>query len=573
MAQPDLIAQKLLATDPRIGFGDSGVAGSEVPPLDMRGFQIQADIAAQKAKAIADKRKADEERINKFNWVDVNGKHTPAYEKAKGQFNAVAAHMLDSGQVDIPRLSQMNAEINSFAEVGDNEHKTYLNDIDKTIPDYASSYENNEYNQGEATKLGNVSYNATPIGAYHSTMQRVNKYGQTEDVSIYDPKANPDLYNIEAAADNFTNNYKSLGLNQFQNLSEQEKGALTTVIKNVQNGIYMKKGADGKWVPGVSDEVLSNYIDHGAVKDYYAHKTLPAYYQADAALIKSDPSRFPQYIGLTEEQIRQSLKEQGDPIRNNLRQDDLVKDIARKDLESRNKQSVEKEYRATYDEDSAINGIGNNDAIGTAVEFNGQRNFNVAAPTSPGSKPIIRNGWVPSTLHLEQSKLKPINVSAQNIADVETNGAFADVLNDKLLSDKYVSGVPFKPTGVSLLPVGSDGKIKVLSEEKIRKEPGIKYVPYVNGTVTIDMNDVDKNSEEYKKKIADAQASGEDIKEVGKNIYQYTVLIPYNEASKQMEANYGITQEQVDSKLYNPSLNLQNLKSNTLNKDPYGILE
>lgn len=573
MAEVDLISQKLMGTDPRVGYGEAGVSSNQVPPLDMRGFELQAQVNAQKAKAEADKQKALQDQINKLDFVNAEGKHTPQYEELKGAYNSQAASMLESGQLDAQRLIKMNADINAFAETGNNEHTAYINDIDKTIPDYNSSYGKNEYNQGEATKVSNVTYNGTPIGGYTGTITRTNKYGQQEQVSIYDPKANPDLYNIEAAADNFTTAYKQLGLNEFATRTDIENGSRTVAIENINKGIYMMVGKDGKAVPGISDNVLDNYLSYGAVNDYYANKILPQYYATDAAAIKAYPELYPQYAGLNEDQIIQSLRQNGDPLRKGLNQDALVKDTARKDLESRNKQSIETSTTVDEDEERVPGGIGVNDSVGTAVELNGQRNFNVSTPTSPGSKPVVKAGWIPSTVYLEQAKLKPINISTQNIADVETNGAFADVLNDKLLSDKYVSGVPFKPTGVSLMPVRPDGTIIVNSEENIRKAKDVQYVPYVNGTVTIDMSDVDKNTEEERAKMQAKINAGEDVKEVGKNIYQYTVLIPYSEANKQMEANYGITQDQINGKLYNPALNLKNLKTNstTTTTDPLGL--
>lgn len=580
MAQPDLISQKLLGTDPRIGFGEAGVSSNQVPPLDMRGFQYQAEINDQKAKAQAAKQKADQERIDKFDWVDVDGKHTPQYEKAKGQFNAVAAHMLNTGNVDIEKLSQMNAEINAFAETGDNEHKAYLNDLDKTIPDYSSAFGKNEYNQGEATKLGNVSYNATPIGAYTGTTQRVNKYGQVETVSVYDPKANPDLYNIEAAADNFTNNYKQLGLNQFSNRTDLESGSMTTVVENIKNGIYMKEGKDGKWTPGVSDDVLNNYVQYGAVHDYYANKTLPQIYDAHANYIKANPELYPQYAGLEKDQIYQDIRENGDPLtKGNLRQDDLIKELARKDLESRNKQSIEKTYEVSEDEERVEGGIGQNDSIGTAVQHNENKNFVVRGmtftnPTGsvPGSgaakdantkRPIVAQGWVPSTVYLQQSKLKPIVITPQSVTNVETNGLFADLLNDKQLTSRFASGLQFKPADVSLLPVDANGKVIIGSEAQVRKTSGVQYVPYVTGTVTVDMSDIDKNSPEYKNAVQAKEDAGDDVKEISKNVYQYTVRVPYTQVNKQMEANYGITQQQIDTRLYNPALNLKNLNTTT----------
>jgi len=567
MAQTDLISQKLLGVDPRVGYGEAGVSSNQVPPLDMRGFELQAQINDQKAKAEAARQKALQDQINKFNFVNAEGKHTPQYEKYKGRFNQEAAAMLDSGQVDVQRLAALNADINSFAETGNNEHTSYLNDIDKTIPDYASAFGKNEYNQGEATTLSNVNYNSTPIGTYSGTITRTNKYGQQEQVSVYDPKANPDLYNIEAAADNFTNNYKQLGLNEFANKTDIENGPYTTVVQNIKNGIYMKRNNDGTYSPGVSDDVLNNYLDYGAVKDYYANKTLPEIYNADVAYIKAHPELYPQYAGLEGDQIYQQIRQNGDPVRKNLKQDDLVRDIARQDLESRNKQSVQKTYEYSQDEEAVQGGIGSNDSIGTATELNQNKNFYITNFNNPvgegSSRAAIKTGWVPSTVYLEQSKLKPIVITPNNITNVEVNAPFADVLNDKKLASKYVSGVQFKPTGVSLLPTNSSGKVLVENESQIRKTSGVQYVPYVNGTVTVDMSDYDKNSPEYQKVLADAQASGDEVKEVGKNIYQYTVRVPYSQVNKQMEANYGITQQQIDSKLYNPALNLKNVATST----------
>lgn len=564
MFGPDLISQKLLGTDPRIGFGEAGVTQNEVRPLDFRAQELQLAAREEAAKREAAKQKMLADQINKFNWVNVDGKHTPQYERAKGDFNAVANHMLQSGNVDLQHLSRMNSEINAFAEAGDNEHKTYLQDIDKTIPDYASQFGKNEYNQGEATKVGNVTYNSTPIGSYTGTLTRTNKYGQQDQTSIYDPKANPDLYNINAAADNFTNNYKQLGLNEFANKSDIENGATTTAIENIKKGIYMKKNKDGTYSPGVSDDVLDNYLNYGAVHDYYANKTLPQLYNADAAYIKANPDVYPQFVGMDENQIHQAIREKGDPLRNNLNQDDLVRDIAKKDLESRNKQSIEKKYQVSEDESKVEGGIGVNDSIGTAVQLNGQQNFNVATPTTPGSKPTIKAGWIPSSLYLEQAKLKPFNLTAQTISDVETNGPFADVLNDKALSDKYVSGVPFKPTGIQLLPVQNKNGQDVIyaqSEDKVRSTKGVQYKPYVTGTVTLDMTDIDKQSPEFQQKLKEAEANGETVKQIGKNLYQYTVLIPYDQASSQMQANYGITPDQVNTKLYDPNLNLKNIQN------------
>lgn len=114
MAQPDLVAQKILGTDPQVGFGEGSVLPYRQHSLDTRGFEAMERAQSRRVAAENDLKKSNEafynERLNKLNEYDhVFNAHMDAKRK---NLVGIATKTIRSGK----RLAAENEFNQAFTE-------------------------------------------------------------------------------------------------------------------------------------------------------------------------------------------------------------------------------------------------------------------------------------------------------------------------------------------------------------------------------------------------------------------------------------------------------------------------
>ena len=570
MAQPDLISQKLMATDPRIGYGEAGVSNFQVPGFDTRGLEFAYQKKAKEAELQNEKEKQMNERLKLYDFKPADHKGQAEIQSAIGNFRASVVQGFYNGTLDPVAVEQSWNNIKQADAVLQEEKRRYDNDLNETIPGYSAAF-GQAYDKGKATAYANAIYNGTGVDGYNTIIKTTNQYGSEVEQNTLDPSVNADLWVISAARDEFAKNWHARQVGEIKNSSSVEDGSVTIAIENSTKGLFMMKDKSGRWVPGVSDETVSAFLqgDNGANQNWYRTKgqytinqstgqslALPDIYDAHASQIIADKNNplYERYKNMDKDQVVASLKNEGDPFLNNKREQDLIREMAKGDLEKINQVATSRDYTESYDEQSFKGGWGINKDMRVGISSGNYNQGGISGTTFEGG-----TGYTPTVISFDQTQVKPFNLAAPKVWSMSDGQPIKDINlsnGKKITTEQMVSYTKFTPTQVLFRPVYNNGKRQVMSENDVKRDytaGKTTMQPYLYGTISVNPYDVvprspNQTDEDYEKEVNQYKLQLQEQGFTGKEVdrYEMSVFVPYdNNVASQFQANSGISSREI----------------------------
>jgi hypothetical protein len=378
MAAPDLTSQKLLATNPDQGFGDSVVLPYRPRGFDYTPYQFMGANEDRAAKERAAKADRDLKMLADFGKISNDTKGNPELQYKQGEYKKYFAGKLDRGE-NIPKeeLAAAQADLDLHSAISKDEKNKYDNEISTVIPAYAQTY-GDAYNKGlaaHAAAKGEGGYWTTPQGGFRAQS---------------DPTEATHLYDAETAVKDFAGNFKMSSQTNENSWENPEKagskkttaGALF-MVSDPKNPGQMKIGVGQQHVDALLSEkngVLQKKIDKEMVFPQFQKDA-----EEIARLSKTDKN-YAKYALMTPEQIAQDLITNGNPLRKgqggtSLNAAGYRNQIAKEMLEVHNQktQGLVESNEEKSAVDSSTGGNASTNVIATPGEYS--HTTTTAAPT------------------------------------------------------------------------------------------------------------------------------------------------------------------------------------------------
>jgi hypothetical protein len=246
MAQPDLIAQKIVGTDPQVGFGESTVLPYRQHHLDTRGFEAlerakQRDEAAQEAR-----------KRNNEDYYHATIKNLPVYQRVFEEgLGKIRNEIIDEGGEIIRRggnprqVPGYTKKVMAFAQAA-NATKQLDADLESVNSMPVSKYTNRESLKGAALKN------------YTEAADRINK----GDFSGYSASITPDVNDPEHFMfDAYYDDKYSKRPDTITSTDQISYGSLGERITDKKvTARFVTKDAKGNVVPGIDPSVIKDEL-------------------------------------------------------------------------------------------------------------------------------------------------------------------------------------------------------------------------------------------------------------------------------------------------------------------------
>jgi hypothetical protein len=300
MAQPDLVAQKILGTDPRVGFGESVVLPYQKDPLDTRGFEAMERAKTRQQMAEDDLKKSNEafynERIGKLN--EYNHLFNTHMDQQRKNLIDVATKTVASGkrlQSD-GDFNQAFSKFQASAQSSKQLQKEY-EDIEKlTAADVGKYVDLRELKGASAKKLGEVAL-------------KVNNGDESAwRESIKPDLTSPEFFKIDEFLYDKTKDIKASS----QVSDSVIGGSLGQYVERTEKGYkFSTRDENGDIIPGVDKSVVDYFLNlptddsdtlmFRSVIGNLADKTIE---NKALQIMKSDPA----YRGMSKDEVPEVLK-------------------------------------------------------------------------------------------------------------------------------------------------------------------------------------------------------------------------------------------------------------------------
>jgi hypothetical protein len=494
MAESDLIARKILGTEPTVGFGESSVLPYRRTVLDTTGFE-----AMGRAKARDEARK-EARRKNNEDYYNLAIKNLPVYEREfDAGLNGWKNDIINEGfelsrQNKTPSASWVQNVMNfNQAAANTKQLKADLAKID-SMP--LSKYANKESIKGAALKR------------FDELAQRVNQGDRSAlGESIRPNVDDPEHFLFDAFLNDKYGNRPDTTINK-EYVSTNDKGE--RIVGNKFTAKFVTTDKNGKVTPGIDKSVIdealySDTTDQDTLGFRNALFSLADKQIMSKALELKDGD--PTYKDMGVNQIVQSISANpNDSHYKDFNRKKITEDVLTKKLEAFQRVSTDKQV-GTLNEYNKGSGDGDDDKPKIETTYDQVRNFNLNKKDSTG-KAEVTEGWVPEIKSLYDKKDKKVRFESPVYIDADTNERIKDVGNKELY------GIELQQR-----PVNKKGQIVVGEKGNILKNPEYDYKWYVSGSYNDGTSD--------KPKI--------------KN-----VLIPYENVKPQMKSAYGIDLDERD---------------------------
>jgi hypothetical protein len=244
MAESDLIARKILGTDPQVGFGESSVLPYRPRHLDTTGFE-----AMERAQARGMARK-EARRKNNEDYYNLTVKNLPEYER---EFDRGLSTLRDEIIGDAYKLNQQGIspspaftqKVLSYTQAAKNTNqiKTDLNKID-SMP--LSKYTNKESIKGAALKK------------YSELAERVNGGDRTAfNESIIPDVNDPEHFLFDTYLDDIYGKRPDTITSQ-DRISYGSRGE--RIIGDKVTAKFVTTDKNGKVIPGIDQSVIDEQL-------------------------------------------------------------------------------------------------------------------------------------------------------------------------------------------------------------------------------------------------------------------------------------------------------------------------
>lgn len=343
MANPDLVAEKFLHSNPDQGFGEAYVL-----PYIQRGFDDTfykhlgaANERAAQERATAQKRADD--YYAKFKTSSNESRGNTQHQFDQADLQAELGRYVDAGQVPrqdylANRVGQLEAN-NAQDKLILQQHKA---NVDEVIPKYKQTY-GDAYNNGLAVNQANAHY----YGG-----ERFDPYNHEAD-----PLKNTSLYDLETGARQFAGKFDSIGNSKTTNGTSYEDPEHSSTLKTSTGAVFMTKDPKtGQMIPNVGDQHVKAFldIDNGINKVKIEKEfTDPAFYKDAEELQKLGKTEiaYAKYGTMTIPEILNDIKG-GNPLKNGDNYARYTYNVAKNRLETYN--NIEKERQITNEVKSNI---------------------------------------------------------------------------------------------------------------------------------------------------------------------------------------------------------------------------
>lgn len=458
MAAPDLTSQKLMATNPDQGYGDSVVLPYRPRGFDYNPYQFmgaQQDRAAQERAAKANR---DLKMLTDFGKVSDETKGNPALQAKQAAYKEYWAGKIDRGE-DIfqQELAAMQGDLDIDSAENIAEKQQYDQHVKSVIPDYEKTY-GNAYNKGLANQEATKGYWETPRGGFKAQA---------------DPTQATHLYDAETAVTDFAGNFKMSSQTNENSWDNPEKagskkttaGALFMIADPANPG-QMKIGVGQQHVDALLSEkngVLQKKIDKEMVFPQFQKDA-----EEISRLAKIDKN-YLKYALMTPEQITQDLISNGNPLRKGqggvaLNAAGYRNQIAKEMLEVHNQktQGLVESNEKKSSIDNSTGGSASTNVIATPGEYS--HTTTKATPTystDPVTKKVtkttynINPGTVPGVYFSVKKGengpatpgLPPLQVNSKNIRNLTTGQILQKTTTDPTLQVTHAGFGLLDPQG------------------------------------------------------------------------------------------------------------------------------
>lgn len=412
MAERDLIAQKILGTDPQVGFGESAVLPYRRHTLDTTGFEAMERAQARRASREEARKKNNEDYYN------TAIKNLPEYEKEfdrelgnwRNEIIQKSSQKIREG--GSPSTSpEFAKELLSYTQAAKNT-KQLKKDLENNEP--LGKYVNREAYQG--AKLKN----------YERAAERVNQGDRNAlNESILPPPNDPEFFMFDAY---LYDKYH----NRPDTVTSEEKvsygGQGERILGNKVIARFVTKDKSGKVVPGIDKAVVD--------QDLYSDTTDPdtlGYRNALFSLaekqilnkaleLKSSGDQRYKDMGTAQVATMISTNPR-DPYFNEFNKNKIAEDIHRNKLEAFQRVSTESDIKAGHKYDD---GTGSSDDFRIDPAIISQNSASGFPITSPGviltkkDKPLTLN-IAPKDIHdfgkglIDPNNKDRVNVTASGL--------------------------------------------------------------------------------------------------------------------------------------------------------------
>jgi len=462
MAATDLTSQKLIATNPDQGFGESYVLPYRPRGFDYTPYQILGAPKDRDAEERAAKAKRDLELISKFGKVSDDTKGNPQLQQKQGQYKQYLGSKIDKGEaVSQEELAKLQADLDLESAENIAEKQQYDQHVKSVIPDYEKTY-GSAYNKGLANKDATSAYWETPRGGFRAQA---------------DPTQATHLYDLPIAAQDFAKNFANIHASSQANESSTENPEKATSYSNSIGSVFMIADPNnkGRQMPGVGQKHIDEFLNEKngvAAKKIDKEVVLPEY-QQDAKkiseLAKTDPA-YSKYSMMNPEQITQDLLTNGNPLRKSstgipLNQAGYRNQVARTQLEAYNNEA-RKTVFSNEDKapgyDSSYGSNASNKFLATPGVF-AQTSPTSTTTTSADGKTLVKYGAtkrydIPGVATTRDgATLKPISINPRQYRDLSTG----EIINTP--SDR----VEYTPQHLGTAMVDKSGRVVAIGPDEL----------------------------------------------------------------------------------------------------------
>lgn len=495
MAQPDLIAQKILGTDPQVGFGESAVSPYRQRHLDTRGFE-----AMERARGRKEAQEAELQKTNAHFFNERIGKLAESDRMFDGLINQKTKDVVDTGTNVIRKrggnltgdtdFNQKFAERQALAQ-GTMQMKKQYEDIQKA--DYGD-YVSKEDVVGAATR----NYQKAALDANNGDTSAVSRNIKPNENSFEFFKADKFIYD----------KVKDIKMSE-QSTDKKGYGALGEYITTTSNGYkFATKDAKGNLIPGIDKSIVNHFLNNPTNDPDTLRFRASMENAANLAIenkalniLKNDP----RYKDIREDEVPEQLNKLKEQIAYGQGQEFFEGVDAIKERILKNKLTPFQESKESKDIKSGFkyNTDGDGEDVNIETSYNQTRNFNLDGKSKIDPSKNIEGAWVPEVKSLYDKKDKKVRFESPIFIDANTNKIIKNVGNKEL-------------NGIELQLRAYDpetGRLIIGDQKDVATNPKYSYEWYVSGSYNEGTTDKPR------------------VKQV---------LMPYKDVKPQMKSAYGI---------------------------------
>lgn len=437
MTQPDLISQKILATDPQEGFGDAVINPYREHKLDTSGYEAMERVQARHTAE-----KAARQKHNEDNLQDVL-KSLPTYQR---EFDEHLSNERSS------ILSDAHNDISNYGQISLNTQKRILNYAQKAKATDQLAKDVDEVKNSTYGPYINKDLMLVHAGnKYGDIAQEANRNNNTAPLFNESVRPNPNDPQYFMFDKYFNNKY---GKRDFTETSKDEirNGALGQEITGKKvKAMFTTKDANGNVIPGIDQSEINDNL-YSPTTDPDTIQARNAIYSLADAKIRNKALQLmsdPEYAGMSSTQVEQSISSNPkDKHYEQFNRNKLAEDIVRSKIEPFQKVSQDESIRMGHAYKTG-NGSGN-----TKEDINARhKSIQKIIENDPTEQGNLVGGMIGGKkivgVELAQQKVKgsPVEASTKKGALKVANENLPGIIKFKVLDDdgkEHVVEVPYK---------------------------------------------------------------------------------------------------------------------------------